>query len=87
MGRPIARHIPDLRYDYDEKGDVSSQDDLAVGTYYRKGRILQVWWESDVLGRRFDPPKKGRETWFFPDLEQAKESFQENVFGDDNDLR
>ncbi|GAH61055.1 unnamed protein product, partial [marine sediment metagenome] len=50
--------IIDLRGDYDEIAHVRE------GILYRKGNIVQVWWD-----------KWGKETWTAPGEEQAKENF------------
>ncbi|MBA7696186.1 hypothetical protein ES703_104829 [subsurface metagenome] len=50
--------IIDLRGDYDEIAHVKD------GILYRKGNIVQVWWD-----------KWGKETWTGPSEEQARENF------------
>jgi len=50
--------IIDLRGDYDEIAHVKD------GILYRKGNIVQVWWD-----------KWGKETWTGPSKEQARENF------------
>jgi len=50
--------IIDLRSDYDEIAHVKD------GILYRKGNIVQVWWD-----------KWGKETWIGPSEEQARENF------------
>lgn len=65
--------FPDLRNDHEESATFDN------GTVYRKGLTVQVWWLRDTAGRPFDNTKddlsNGRETWTFPDLEQAQRGF------------
>ncbi len=49
----------DLRNNYDEKVRVDK------GTLYRKGAVIQVWWDE-----------WGKETWTGPDEKDARENFQ-----------
>lgn len=60
----------DLRQDYDQCGAFSSAD--CSGTLYRKGAILQAWYDRTVSGY------VGSETWTLPDtfLDQAIENYQ-----------
>lgn len=53
---------PDLRQDHDEQTTVKG------GTLYRKGKIVQVWW--DHL-----PGEEGRETWTSPDADNAAREY------------
>lgn len=53
----IITGLPDLRKDYDEMAKVSG------GTLYRKGGVIQVWWDD-----------AGPETWR-SDEENAKKNF------------
>jgi hypothetical protein len=70
MGKSPKWYIPSIRIDYDEVKKLSD------GYLYRKGNVLQVWWSVDVFGKPFKVPEKGRETWTFPTIDQAKSSFR-----------
>jgi hypothetical protein len=71
--------IPDLRQQYDETVRIKD------GTLYRKGNVVQVWWERDAIGRPFDNGPTadlskafgghGRETWTLPDEAQARRTY------------
>lgn len=65
------RMATDLRDDYDEK------DKLADGVLYRKGKTLQVWWEKDTDGNKFNTPVS--ETWILGDVDTAKDSYNEFI--------
>jgi len=58
----------DIRKDHDEKTNVKD------GVLYRKGHVIQVWWDRDVLGRQV-VGIKGRETWINPDMENTLENY------------
>lgn len=62
-------YIPEIKKDHDEVKAVKD------GTLYRKENVLQVWWVVNTLGEPFDPPKKGRETWTFGTVKQARDAF------------
>lgn len=62
--------IIDLRQKYDEKVKVNN------GTLYRKGVVIQVWWDKDAAGRKLKG-SQGRETWTAPDIKTAKENFKD----------
>lgn len=57
----------DLRKNYDEVVDVE------FGRLYRKSNVIQVWWERNPIGKKFDIPVQ--ETWTAPDEKQAIENF------------
>ncbi|MBU0778173.1 hypothetical protein KKF82_07935 [Patescibacteria group bacterium] len=57
-GEPLNESIIDIRGDYDEIAHVKD------GILYRKGNIVQVWWD-----------KWGKETWTGPSEEEARENF------------
>lgn len=75
----MTHNIPDLRSDYDQMSTIKD------GVVYRKGNVVQVWWERDNLGRPFDNSPQalqtlfgnGRETWTFPDLANAQRCYDE----------
>jgi len=64
----------DLRKSYQEVITLRPKTDKSTGCLYRKDNIIQAWWKTDVLGRVL---KTGRETWIFPNEEDAKETFFE----------
>lgn len=72
MGRQTANGIPDLRKDFD---DFALLND---GLLYRKSYKIQVYWKYDVIGRKLTE-KQGKETWTFPHIYEAKQSFKELV--------
>ena len=65
-------YIPDLRNYYDEKVEIKD------GVMYRKKNVLQIWWTHNTLGKPFDIPVNGRETWTMPTESDAIESFVNN---------
>lgn len=69
-----AKPKVDLRKNYDEVVKVNSKTDKSKGTLYRKGNVVQMWWDTDVLGRK---QKQGNETWTNPDEKQAKRNFKD----------
>jgi len=64
----------DLRKNYDEVVKINSKTEKSKGTLYRKGNIVQMWWDTDVLGRK---QKNGKETWVAPSSKEAKENFKD----------
>jgi len=64
----------DLRKTYQEAIELKGQTDRSTGWLYRKQNVIQAWWQTDVLGRVL---KNGRETWTFPTVQEAKETFWE----------
>jgi hypothetical protein len=82
----MSNTIPDLRKNHQQSANLPDGN----GKVYLKGLKVQCWYEHDVLGRPFDnssvgsrgPRGNGRETWTFPDQQQAKACFQRNVNGD-----
>ena len=63
-------YIPNIRENYEEVKELTS------GFLYLKGNVMQVWWMVDSLGRPFETEEKGRETWTFPTVKDAKDSFR-----------
>jgi hypothetical protein len=74
LGRPhgISKTI-DLRKNHSQKSEIKSKSDKSTGTLYRKGRVVQLWWKTDVLGRKMVKP----ETWTSTTKQQAKEAFKD----------
>ena len=62
----------DIRKSYQELITLRPKSDKSSGVIYRKDNVIQAWWTTDVLGRVL---KQGRETWHFPNEEDAKEAF------------
>lgn len=75
----MSHSIPDLRDNHDESSPLPDGN----GKVYRKGLTVQCWYDHDTLGRPFDNSPQaaatlcgsGRETWTFPDEEQAKRCY------------
>jgi len=60
-----------LRKDFDEAVKVQNRD--HKGVVYRKGKIVQVWWETTIGGYT------GPETWVGPNIENAVTNFIDMV--------
>lgn len=66
----------DLSKDYDESAVVKPKSgDKSSGTLYRKGKVVQMHWKTDMLGRVMRKP----ETWSAPTEDQAKENFEDMI--------
>jgi hypothetical protein len=64
----------DLSKDFDEKAVIKPHSgDKSSGTLYRKGKVVQMHWKTDMLGRSMRKP----ETWTSPTEEQAKDNFED----------
>jgi hypothetical protein len=63
----------DIRKDYDDMVQIKSKSDKSTGTLYLKGKIVQMWWKTDALGRKTNKP----ETWNSPSENAAKENFKD----------
>ena len=67
----LKEAVADLRLKYDDKVEVKD------GILYRKGNVVQVWWDKDVIGRKFNSDDAGRETWTAPSESNAIQNFRD----------
>jgi hypothetical protein len=67
-----VKSLPKINKDFDESADFTSSHacdpGYLTGTFYRKGRVVQVIYKNGET-----------ETWTAPDEEQAKYNFRELV--------
>ena len=63
----------DLRKDYDDMVKIKAKSDKSTGTLYLKGKIVQVWWKTDGLGRKANKS----ETWTSTTEKDAKENIED----------